>query len=492
VGSQVVVCSVDAKGCGRWGQPASCGEGKSCKGSKCECETLSCGSACCKSGQACDSNNKCVGATQWLVFAGEKGITRANALALDSSGNSYITGRFSELATFGSTSLSSNTSREILVAKLSPAGQFLWAFAFGGSGDDIGSGIAVDSAGNVYVTGEFRSTMPVGATTLTSKGSTDIFVIKLSPAGQPLWANSAGSTDQDYGMGIAVDGSGGVYITGAFQDKAEFGTTTLTSKGYDDAFVAKLSSTGAFLWANSAGGPDYDNGNAIAVNAAGDVFITGSYESDATFGTTSLSSKGYDDIFVARLSPSGPFSWATSAGGNNKDLGNGIALDPGGNIFVTGSFRSLPGVFGTSTLTTMGNEDIFVAKLSPSGPFIWATSGGGTDLDEALAITVDASSNAYITGFSDSQTSTLGSTHLTSQGENNIIVAKISSGGAFVWATMAQGDSGIFNAGRGIGVDTAGLVRVAGSIDESTTFLGGTQTKPKGDIDLFVWALNMN
>ncbi len=134
---------------------------------------------------------------------------------------------------------------DVFAAKLSPSGKFLWAVSAGGSGgDDVGSGIAVDNAGNSYVTGGFEGTATFGSTTLTSKGNADIFVSKLSPSGKFLWAVSAGGSGGDGGSGIAVDGSGNSYITGGFEGTATFASTTLTSKGSNDIFMAKLDSGG--------------------------------------------------------------------------------------------------------------------------------------------------------------------------------------------------------------------------------------------------------
>ncbi|HAZ47374.1 MAG TPA: hypothetical protein DCZ55_23690, partial [Cyanobacteria bacterium UBA11371] len=180
------------------------------------------------------------GSVAWAKNLGGSSFDRGNSIATDSSGNLYTTGDFTDTATFGSTTLTSNGSADIFVAKLGSDGSVAWAKNLGGSNLDIGNSIATDSSGNSYTTGYFRDTATFGSTTLTSNGSNDIFVTKLGSDGSVAWAKSFGSSGSDDGSSIATDSSGNVYTSGDFNGTATFGSATLTSKGNADIFVTKL------------------------------------------------------------------------------------------------------------------------------------------------------------------------------------------------------------------------------------------------------------
>ena len=145
--------------------------------------------------------------------------------------------------------------------------------------------------------------------------------------GDWLWAKQAGGASNDESYNIAVDANGNSYVTGNFTGSATFGSTTLTSSGYNDIFVAKLDSNGNWLWAKKAGGTSEDNGLSITFDANGNSYVTGYFESSATFGTTTLTSNQYEDIFVAKLDSNGNWLWAKKAGGINDDYGWSISVD---------------------------------------------------------------------------------------------------------------------------------------------------------------------
>ena len=180
---------------------------------------------------------------------------------------------------------------------------WLWAKQAGGISGDKGYSIAVDAYGNSYITGYFRESATFGTTTLTSSSDygSDIFVAKMDINGNWLWAKQAMGTYSNYGNDIAVDANGNSYVTGYFWGNATFGTTTLTSSGQYDIFVAKMDSNGNWLWAKQAGGTSYDDGYSIAVDDNGNSYVTGYFKSNATFGTTTLTSGGIYDIFVAKI-----------------------------------------------------------------------------------------------------------------------------------------------------------------------------------------------
>jgi hypothetical protein len=300
----------------------------------------------------------------WAVAGGGSGNDQAFGIAVTAAGDAYVAGSYEKQATFGTTLLQSKGLNDVFVAKVSSGGSFVWATSAGGPGVDEAYAIAVDSAGDPEITGHFGETAEFGATTLTCRGVLDVFVAKLSSAGQFVWATSGGGVGAEEARGIAVDGSGYGYITGEFSGQATFGPSTLTSGGQEDVFVARLSPSGQFLWAAFGGAPDSDTGYAIVADSAGDAYLTGSFEYQASFGLNPVMAKGYDDVFVAKISSSGKFLAAAAAGSTTYlERGQGIALDASGAVYVTGQFQS-KAKFGGTSLTSAGDADVFVWKVA--------------------------------------------------------------------------------------------------------------------------------
>ena len=299
-----------------------------------------------------------------------------------------------------------------------------WAVQAGGSDRDAGNGIAVDSSGNAYIAGHFLGNATFGSTKLTSSGDYDIFVAKLTSSGYWEWAVKAGGSGHDIGNGIAVDSKGNAYVTGYFSENATFGSTSLVSSGAlddDDIFVAKLSSSGSWQWTVKAGGSHSDIGNGIAVDSSGNAYVTGNFYETATFGSTSLVSSGYADIFIAKLSSSGSWQWAVKAGGSSQDFVSGIAIDSSDNAYITGSFDEIA-TFGNTSLVTTSNltYGIFLAKLSSSGSWQWAINPPSYGTGNGIAI--DSSDNPYVIGTFYSFV-TLDSTRLINSGNYDIFIA---------------------------------------------------------------------
>ena len=284
------------------------------------------------------------------------------------------------------TTLTSAGRDDIFVAKYDASGDLVWAKRAGGTTDDVGVGMAVDGSGNSYVTGIFSGSATFGPgdaneTTLTSAGSEDIFVAKHDASGDLVWAKRAGGTSPDQGLGIAVGGAGHSYVTGRFRGSATLGAgetneTTLTSAApFDpDIFVAKYDASEDLVWAKRAGGASPDLGSCIAVDGAGHSYVTGIFEDSATFGPgeayeTTLTSAGSIETFVAKYDASGDLVWAKRAGGTSVDQGSGIAVDGAGTSYVTGVFVG-SATFGAgetneTTLTSAGSFEISVAKYGP-------------------------------------------------------------------------------------------------------------------------------
>ena len=431
----------------------------------------------------------------WAKSAGGSSDDIGFGVAVDVSGNAYVTGYFRGSASFGSFTLTSAGSDDVFVAKLDTNGNWLWAKSAGGSDHAQGRGVAVDTSGNTYITGLFAGSASFGGTTLTSAGSQDVFVAKLDTNGNWLWARRAGSASGsiyvwDRGYGVAVDTSGNAIITGLFQESADFGSFTLTSAGSADVFVAKLDTYGNWLWARRAGGSYCDEGHGVAVDTSGNTIITGRFAGSASFGSFTLTSAGSDDVFVAKLDTNGNWLWARragSAGGSSGDWGNGVAMDASGNAYVTGYFMGSAS-FGSFTLTSAGQADVFVAKLDTNGNWLWARRAGGSSQDEGYGVAVDTSGNACITGWFR-WSALFGDTTLTSEGDYDVFVAKLDTNGNWLWARRA-GDS-LADYGYGMAVDSSGNAIITGEFQGSADFGSFTLTSA-GSRDVFVAKLSDN
>ena len=409
--------------------------------------------------------------------------SEVTATAVGAAGEVYVVGNFTNTVVLGSTTLTSLGNYDVFIARFNPASnQFVWVTQAGGVGRDYAYALAT-SGTSVYVAGTFFSpTASFGSTALTNAGSGNVFVAKLTSAGSFGWAQAAGGTSgSDGATALAVSGAS-VYVAGSFESRtANFGSVTLTNVGNQfthDVYVAKLidaGSTGSFAWAQRAGGASRDYANALTVSGA-NVYVAGSFASPtAGFGAAILANAGSDDAFVAKLTDAGPtgsFEGAQRAGGTSLDVARALAAN-GASVYVAGDFSATAG-FGATTLTTAGNGDVFVAKLTDAGPtgsFGWAQRAGGTNPDNAAALAVSGTS-LYVAGGFSSATAAFGSATLANAGGttgyNDVFVAKLTdagSTGSFAWAQRAGGTS--YDRASSLALGSTS-VYVAGSFNSAT------------------------
>ncbi len=290
---------------------------------------------------------------------------------------------------------------------------------------------------------------------------------------QNYWMQRAGGFTADEAESISIDSNNNTYTTGYFTATAKFGSTVLNTLGVSDIFVTKTDANGNFLWAVKAGDGGSDRALAIKSDALGNSYITGYYYGTATFGTSTITSTGLQDVFVAKYDPNGNLKWVVSAGGSLSDIGNAITVDNNGNVLIAGEFTGTA-AFGTHILTGTGsNINVFTAKLdSANGNFIWAKSGTGPHTDRALGVACDPSGGVYVTGqFSD--TITFDNVHFSPL-YNGIFVVKYNSAGLEQWFTTAGG--GTSNLSTAIAVDKNSNAYVTGNFTGSLSFFGRTIT----------------
>ncbi|MDX5346891.1 MAG: SBBP repeat-containing protein, partial [Hymenobacteraceae bacterium] len=305
-----------------------------------------------------------LGSVRWVKRMGGNGFENNPSLVISRNGNLFLTGNFSGKANFGTDTLTSAGSDDVFVARMDTAGNFMWVRKAGGPNSDLSGGIAVDNADNVYLTGRFTNTAAFGTNNLISAGSADIFVAKYNATGAIQWANRFGGSGLDAGNALVADGAGNTYLTGSFENNFAVGTTTITSSGSSDVFVIKLNTSGAPQWARTAGSTVSDAGRALALDAISSVYVTGVYQGKIGFGTDSLTSAGADDIFIAKYSSSGNRQWIKRTGGTMNESALALTVDKTNNIYLTGFFQNKVG-FNPDTLTSVSNsEDIFIGRIS--------------------------------------------------------------------------------------------------------------------------------
>ena len=408
----------------------------------------------------------------YSTYLGATGNEGGFGIAVDGAGNAYVTGFTSSgefPTTAGAFDASLGGEQDAFVTKLGPAGTaLLYSTFLGGSGSDTGRGIAVDALGNAYVTGNTTSSdfpTTVGAFDTSLGGARDGFVTKLGPSGTALLYSTYlggsggifGSTLES-GEGIAVDGAGNAYVTGFTQSfnfpttPGAFDTSGNVSEFFviADAFVTKLGPTGSapLLYSTFLGGSGgFDEGYAIAVDGAGNAYVTG-YTQSADFPTTpgafDTTLDGVQDAFVTGLVPTGgaPLLYSTYLGGAGGDGGFGIAVAGTGNAYVTGSTTStdFPTTADAFDMSLDGGGDAFVTKLDPSGAMPYSTYLGGSSGDGGAGIAIDGAGNAYVTGSTNSGDfpTTPGAFDQTlGGGSSDAFVTKLSTAVAPVPATLS-------------------------------------------------------
>ncbi len=329
------------------------------------------------------------------------------------------------------------------------SGQFNWLSTAGGSSSDYVYDAYTDGNGNTYVTGKFKSDpMDFGnGVSISTSGNYDAYVVKYDAAGVAQWAvsaGSAGSSSPDEGDAVTVDGDGNVYVTGAFFGTAYFTETdSLVSTGNFDIFIAKYDNDGNFIWvkqAYSAGG-NQDKGTGIVTDSDGNVYVTGYWGDDmgdTLFydGTAILNAIGDRDMFVMKIDGDGNFAWAVTGGNIYKEEAKAITVDEENNVYVTGHYDDTTGVFGSTTLPYVDDNEVFIIKLDGSnGNYLWARGVTGTGKDGSYGIFATAEHGpenglVLVTGYFNDDLGYESNT-VTSAGDDDIYVVGLDKDGNF-------------------------------------------------------------
>jgi hypothetical protein len=377
----------------------------------------------------------------------------------------------------------------------SQAPDWSWAKSSGSYGNDFGSSTSTDSFGNVFVTGTFNSdSISFGPITHFNIGAADMFIVKYDASGNVLWAKGSGATDT-YSYGISTDVFGNVYVTGRYGSAAiTFGTITLVNSGSWDIFIVKYDPNGNVLWAKSEGGPNSDYGFNTTTDDIGNVYISGRFDSPyITFGGNTVINGGNADMFIVKYDSIGNVLWANSFGAASDEVGNSIAADSNGNVYVTGYYVSPTIIIGLDTLTNSGGSDMFLVKYDSNGNIQWTKNAGGTGWDSGYSVDTDDSGYIYLTGYFHSPSIGLGAFTLTNTNNlgntSDIFIVKLDFMGNIVWA------NGIGSIGDDVGycivTDNYNNVYVTGNYNSPSINFGAiTLTNAGSSHDVFVVKYN--
>lgn len=394
----------------------------------------------------------------WSTFLGGANRDYGTSIAVGDDGSVYVTG--SSEATWGSPIRPYEGRFDAFVARFDPSGTLLWNTFLGADWYDYGGAIAVDGSGNVYVTG--TSELGSWGHPLQQRASAKdySFVARLDSSGSLLWSTFLGNVGLNDYHRIALDRNGNVYVVGSSSAtwSSPWGSPGASYSGGYDAFVAKLHPSGFLLWNTFLGGAGDDSGRDVAVDESGNIYVTG-YSTD-TWGSPKATHGGGTDAFVAQLDPDGYLRWNTFFGSPGNEFVHGIAVDQSGNIFVTGS--STGGTWPSSQPVRQfggGAFDQFVTRLDANGNVRWYTFLGGAGSDSGYGIAVDQYGNVYAAGNSDA---TWGSPARAYTAYRDVYAARLDGNGALLWNTFLGGAADDRLEGRSIAADWRGNVYVLG------------------------------
>lgn len=373
-----------------------------------------------------------------------------------------------------------------------------WAKTTISGWDESAHDIKVDNNGNVYTLGYFTGVTDFdpGPGTYTIQpsvvGASNMFLLKLDRKGSFLWVKSwdNGVWTLD-GHSLSIDNSGNFLITGGFDGISDFdpgiGVFNITSTCNKDGFVLKLDNAGNFIWARAILGTNLCVGNSVATDLNGNVIVNGYFvgtpDFDPGVSTYTMTSKGLEDDFLLKLNSAGNFVWAASCGGTGVDKGKSVTCDNQGNIIQVGSFSLTadfdPGI-SVLTYTSMGMEDVFIQKLSPSGNLIWAKTIGHWYYDDVNSVKTDNMSNVFYTGvfctnvgFPMDFDPGIGTYTMSSKGQD-VFVEKLDGNGNFIWAKCFG--STLSETGLSLSLDSMKNVYTSGYFQDTPDFDPGPGT----------------
>lgn len=321
------------------------------------------------------------------------------SVTVDGAGDIVLAGYFSGSADFGSGLLTSAGGTDVFLAKYSSGGSPVWSQRFGSTSTDRGLAVDADNSNNYIVVGYMVGTVDFGGGPLTSVGLADAFVAKFSSAGTHIWSKRFGGTSSDIAQAVAVDSGGNVAVTGYFQGTANFGGQNLNSAGANDVFAARYDVNGGHVWSVAWGSSSEDRGSGVATDSQGNVVVTGTFTNSVNFGGGAIANSGGADIFLVKYSAAGAHVWSRGFGttASISEASNAVGVDGSNNVLLTGSIVGSVD-FGGGPLVGNGSYDVFIAKFRSDASHVWSKRYGALYDDHGWGITADSAGNVVSTG----------------------------------------------------------------------------------------------
>ena len=319
-------------------------------------------------------------------------------VAVDSKGNVVAVGRFNGSIIFGNSLFSSTSGNDVYVLKLSSAGQLLWARHFAGTSSENARAVAIDKADNVLVAGTHTGAITIGGKAYDVPGVEEhAFVAKLDPNGKALWVHDTAGEGSAIPNGVVADSKGNVWVAGAMDWKVDFGGGVMTGAGVSDVYLLKLNGAdGLHLLSTRYGDAEQERSSGIAVSGSDHIYVSGTFRGSIDFGSGALTSAGGDDVFVAAFASDGKGTFAKRFGGVGNQEGMRLAVDASGNVLVGGLFKETIGL--AADHTSAGDFDSFLVKLDPQGALLSEIVFGGSGYDRLESVAVDSDGHPVLGG----------------------------------------------------------------------------------------------
>lgn len=443
----------------------------------------------------------------WATYYGGPSHDSAEACATDSNGNVYLKGTTSStvgIASGGGYQTTPNSSNTDFVVKFSSTGSRLWG-TYTDQSHGLFSQIAVDAAGNVFVTGETSNEFNFGATVHQENfggGPLDAYIIKINANGTLGWKTFYGGNGTDYGKSCSVDANGNVYLAGYSNSTNGIATSGSFKSSYSqnenseyrpyDAYLVKFTNNGTRLWGTYIGGSNNEEAYSCTVDAMGNVYIAGQTNSSDGIGykgfKNAISGNGLDDGFLIKFNASGQRQWGTYYGGNYYEHVFACTTDLAGNVYIAGRTESFEGIASNGYQNTggqgiHGGADGFLAKFTGSGNREWGTYYGTGQYDDwGMACKTDLKGNVYLAGFSQTPS---GEVSLPSKA----FIIKYSNSGQYIWDQAYQGNIG--SSGYGLATDASGNAYLCGMTSSTSGIsFAAYQSMLAGEFDGFLIKIN--
>jgi hypothetical protein len=457
---------------------------------------------------------------QWVAGTGSSPFEQVRAVAVNDSGQVYLTGEFYGNVDFdpgpGVYYLTSAGNTDIFVQKLDSNGAFLWAYRLGGAGNDTPADLHLDSAGRVYLLGHFQGSAdlapgPGSMTFDEAQGS--MFAQCVSPEGQLQWVRQWGGAISEQAIAMSVAPSGSMAIIGYFRGAADFDpgvNSAVLASSNDDLFLLRLDQAGLFSWVRMLGGASDDLGIDVEISSTGELYVLGefgqSFDADPGAGSFVLDAGQGRDLCVVKLDSQGDFVWAYALGNDQSIDGTGVALHHDSLLYCAGRFRGVmdadPGL-DTLWLDAGGQYAFFCQQVDQAGSLRWAQAWGASADAEMRAMVLDSLGQPFFTGtFSDSLDMApgpgeywLSSTMGTFTPSADVFLQQLDTAGQFLWAKPSGGQG--FDLGMALAMGQDGILYQAGGFNATAQFdpYGNNLSLTSGgNLDVFVgqWRLNGN